>query len=192
MYTVKWRFIISELFNNGDSLLEQEVLQLYERNSEFLLRFARSMTPDRSSAQDTVQEVFFQYFVQRKSGIVVPDAKLWLFDQTKRILDRASVRLESAAPAPPEPDVFTPQEFSDALLDLEKRLPHLLSPRESEVLRMRAQGIRYADIARNLNITIGTVGTLVARAMRKLQTEFQPADKGAHVQLLEKNPKFSS
>lgn len=175
----------------GESALEQEVLSAYEQYSPFLMRFARSLAPDRAAAQDALQEVFFQYFIHRRNGNVVEDARGWFVLSLRRILEKSDSPPEPL-PAPPAPEGISPQEFSDALLDVEKRVPHLLSARESEVLRMRAQGLRYVDIARTLNVTTGTIGTMVARAMRKLQAEFRPNRRGGSGAVLEEDPKLSS
>jgi DNA-binding NarL/FixJ family response regulator len=43
-----------------------------------------------------------------------------------------------------------------------------LSNRETEVLRLVAQGLSNADIGRNLHITEGTVKTYLLRAFAKL------------------------
>jgi DNA-binding NarL/FixJ family response regulator len=59
-----------------------------------------------------------------------------------------------------------------------------LSPREEEVLRFLAKGLRSKEIAKNLEVSVGTVNTYVrhiyenfmsARALKQLH-EFQIAD----------------
>ena len=45
----------------------------------------------------------------------------------------------------------------------------LLSPRESEVLLLRMQAMKYREIAAHLGISPNSVNTLLARALRKLQ-----------------------
>ena len=44
-----------------------------------------------------------------------------------------------------------------------------LAPREREVVLLRAQGLRYREIASQLGISSNSVGTLLLRAMRKMR-----------------------
>ena len=48
-------------------------------------------------------------------------------------------------------------------------LSSLLTPREKECLRLRAEGLAYRDIAKVLNISLGNVSAKLSRAVRKLQ-----------------------
>jgi RNA polymerase sigma factor (sigma-70 family) len=45
----------------------------------------------------------------------------------------------------------------------------LLTRREAEILQMRVKPMRYAQIAESLGISVNTVKTLLARAIRKMQ-----------------------
>jgi RNA polymerase sigma-70 factor (ECF subfamily) len=45
----------------------------------------------------------------------------------------------------------------------------VLSPREEEVLLLRLEALKYREIADQLGISINSVNTLLARALRKLQ-----------------------
>jgi DNA-directed RNA polymerase specialized sigma24 family protein len=44
-----------------------------------------------------------------------------------------------------------------------------LSPREIECVRLRAEGLRYEEIAGVLGLQSGTVGALLARAHKKIR-----------------------
>lgn len=45
-----------------------------------------------------------------------------------------------------------------------------LAPRELECVRLRAEGLSYAEIAEVLNIRSGTVGALLSRAFQKCRS----------------------
>lgn len=54
-----------------------------------------------------------------------------------------------------------------------------LSPREEEAVLLRAAGLDYSGIAAELKLSPGTVGTLLSRALRKMQMLAQsPAGSG--------------
>jgi RNA polymerase sigma factor (sigma-70 family) len=50
-----------------------------------------------------------------------------------------------------------------------RSLLSLLSPREEEVLLLRLEALKYREIAEQLGISMNSVNTLLARALRKLQ-----------------------
>lgn len=75
-----------------------------------------------------------------------------------------SIRLVAAGGRYITPDV------ADMLADHIARPQHL-SPREVEVLRMLAQGMRVGDVAKHLHLSIKTVSTHKANLQRKLGVE---------------------
>lgn len=155
---------------SGAHSLQAEVLACYHSHAQFLSRFAKTMIRDKAAAQDAVQEAFFRYFVHRKAGNEVDDPREWLLQNLQEFIkdtNRAGELEEAIAAVPPRIEAM-----SDVMLDVNMHLPVLLSPRELQVLRLRAQGLRYEEIARALNITSGSVGTMIARSIKKLRAEF--------------------
>lgn len=61
----------------------------------------------------------------------------------------------------------TVNELPD-MLDI-RRLLSVLTPREEEVLLLRLEALKYREIADQLGISVNSVNTLLARALRKLQ-----------------------
>jgi RNA polymerase sigma factor (sigma-70 family) len=56
----------------------------------------------------------------------------------------------------------------------------VLSPREEEVLLLRLEALKYREIAEQLGISMNSVNSLLARALRKLQQAMgQKQRKGA-------------
>ena len=59
-----------------------------------------------------------------------------------------------------------------------RSLLSVLSPREEEVLLLRLEALKYREIAEQLGISMNSVNTLLARALRKLQgANKRPANK---------------
>jgi RNA polymerase sigma-70 factor (ECF subfamily) len=154
--------------------LEREVMALYDDHAESMMRFAAASLSDRALAQDSVQDSFLAYFANRTAGKTFEDAKTWLF----RTLDTAlrsrlaeQRQYESAADwALPAQDNADP-ERSLRHSELQGRINKLLSPRELQCMQLRAEGFRYEEVARIMGITTGTVGAMVARAVKKLQDD---------------------
>ena len=61
-----------------------------------------------------------------------------------------------------------PEEVAD--VSVVRDLLGLLSRREEEVLLLRLEAMKYREIADHLGISMNSVNTLLARALRKLQT----------------------
>jgi RNA polymerase sigma-70 factor (ECF subfamily) len=141
-----------------------------------LLRYACRATGCLESAEDLVQEAFTQLYsaLLQQKDIVNP--KAWtLCVVRRRIVDQQRVlarhggpflsisEVSEVAASPPLPS--TPGWEEEVLT----RLLDSLSAREEEVLLLRAKGLKYRQIADSLNISINSVKTLLARAIRKMQ-----------------------
>ncbi|MBL8221862.1 MAG: sigma-70 family RNA polymerase sigma factor, partial [Bryobacterales bacterium] len=149
----------------GELGLHQEILEIYELHSPSLLRFARMMAgqEDGSLAQDAVQEVFFSYFLSRRNGDVVDNPRKWLHQRLKDHLERVLARSQRDESVAANTQLGS-RAMPEMLFDVQRRLPRLLSPRELQAMRLRAEGFRYVEIAEKLSVTVGTVGTMIARA----------------------------
>ena len=154
--------------------IEQEIAQLYEREAAALLRYARTLSDDQEAAHDALQEAFFRFFLCRSGGQQIRSPKGWLFrvahnyllDQ-KKAGSRNEVGVESLDDMPCLADGG---QRGAAIPDLLEELPQIgLSPRELECVRLRAEDLRYEEIALVLGLQTGTVGALLARAHDKIR-----------------------
>jgi DNA-binding CsgD family transcriptional regulator len=62
---------------------------------------------------------------------------------------------------------------------MSRRYWGLLSPRELECFRLRAEGLRYQEIAEVMVLRAGTVGALLARVQRKIREENEASQRAA-------------
>jgi len=154
--------------------LEGEVASLYERDAASVHRYATALAGDCDSARDAVQEAFFRYFLVRSGGQQIRSPKPWLirvvrnyiFDM-KKAGARNEIGLETLFNMPGPPTDGDPDERLGELL---RGLRHYgLSPREAECVRLRAEDLRYDEIAAVLGLESGTVGALLARAHGKIR-----------------------
>lgn len=152
--------------------IEGEVVRLYDEHAGGMLRYAIVCGASVDLAQDAVQESFFRFFLERSAGHAVSRPKAWLFG---RIRTYVLARLEDSKPTDEPTQVRRPPESSrdpEALYlraEMEVLLSKLLSPRELECVHLRAEGLRYIEIAAVLKIASGTVGALLTRAFKKLR-----------------------
>ncbi len=155
-----------------------------------LVRYAFRVTGSLETAEDVVQASFTELYRACLEGKRIANPKGWTMCVVRReIVDRkreaerhGGAFLElSAAEGWPEgrvsPDV---RAWEDR--DLTRYLS-VLSAREEEVLLLRAQALKYRQIAQELKIGINSVKTLLARAVRKMQhasAEVTHGQKGAN------------
>jgi RNA polymerase sigma-70 factor (ECF subfamily) len=153
----------------------QFVDELYDSWYARLLGYAIRLARMRSSAEEVVQEVFFDLYKALRAGQKVEYPKAWTMCVVRRKL---SQRLgESFGADQPHEDIATAEpagEWAHAVeeaVDCERVRARLglLSPREHEVLMLRLESMRYREIAEALGISINSVNTLLARALEKLQ-----------------------
>lgn len=63
-------------------------------------------------------------------------------------------------------------------VEISQRALSLVTPREAECLRLRAEGFRYREIAQVLGIEPGTVGALLARAVARIRETLEGKPEG--------------
>jgi RNA polymerase sigma-70 factor (ECF subfamily) len=158
----------------GSEQIEEEVVELYDEYGALLIRYAYSLSRDREQARDAAQVCFLRYFLHRKAGGRADNARVWLIRAVRNyIMDRlreSSWRREvpiaglakTLAPAGDDPASY---EHREAL----SHIPRLLSARELQCVHLRQQGLSYEEIAEEMGISQGTVGALLARALKKLR-----------------------
>src|ERR1035438_1541227 len=59
--------------------IEQEIVDLYEKEAGGLLRYASALAANRETARDALQEAFFRFFLCRSAGQQIRSPKGWLF-----------------------------------------------------------------------------------------------------------------
>jgi RNA polymerase sigma-70 factor (ECF subfamily) len=158
----------------GRELAERDLLQLYAENRAGLLRYATAMTRSRDQAQDAIQEIFLRYYSVRLGGTRIENGRAWLFTVLRNyILDRLK-EAGSAVEVGIEklrnlPGPVVNMESGIERAELARRIVRRLSPRELDCLRLRAEGLAYREIGIVMGIRSGTVGALLARAVKKLR-----------------------
>jgi len=157
---------------DSESALERAAVDLYQGHFEGLFRFAMTITRDRALAEDAIQDSFLRYFVACREGQAIRSPVAWLYrvlrnrllDDRRRVSpDSLAVAGEGAvqADAAEGPATFFQRE------DIPRGLRASLSGRELECLQLRLEGLNYQEIAATLRIRPGTVGALLARALKK-------------------------
>ncbi|MFQ5549906.1 MAG: RNA polymerase sigma factor [Gemmatimonadales bacterium] len=156
------------------------VRQAFAAHSASLYRYATRMTGDPDLAEDLVQETFVRYAGERSD---VHNERAWLFRvisnltiTKQRSLGRRLKLLRSAAHRQPlgDPVAMPDERYEKAeLRSLVREALGRLSERDRTLLLMREEGFTHTEIANAINSTTKSVGTLLARALRKVATHLE-------------------
>lgn len=140
-----------------------------------LCRYLRRLTGDADAAEDAAQEAFV-----RLTGRSLPEDEVrpWLFTvATNLVRDRARKaerhhRLEIHVPRPAgsaaADEAVERRERIAAVRSALRRLPE----RDRTMLMMREEGFKYEEIARAVGVASGSVGTLLARAVKRFEQAY--------------------
>ena len=147
-----------------------------------LLRYVDRMVGDADLAEDVAQESFV-----RLLGQEIPDDEVrrWLFAvATNLVRDDARMttrRRRLLAQRHAQSGLAGDQaELPDRSVERAERIAAVraalaqLPARDRQLLLMREEGFRYAEIARAIEVAPGSVGTLLARALRRFAEALDP------------------
>jgi RNA polymerase sigma-70 factor (ECF subfamily) len=159
--------------SSADGELEQELVRLYEEHALALSRYAVSFAQNQDGARDAVQEVFLRYFMERRYGRIIGNPRAWLYHVMRNYLLDCHRRVTNREVIAENLDQMPGrQQNPERLLqgsEIARELREMLSEREFECVRLRAEGLDYAEVAHVMGIQIGTVGALLARAQKKIR-----------------------
>ena len=177
-------FNLSANMASAPMTLSERVHALFEQLHTPVFRYVMRKTRDSSRAEDITQETFLRLLRHLKEERSLDNPKAWLFTVANNLaidasrgdahiqdLDEATWnRIEDSGLAAPDPEKLTVQR---------ERLERLrsavlsLTVLQRECLHLRAEGLRYREIAELMNISISTVADAVRRATLKLSREFE-------------------
>jgi RNA polymerase sigma-70 factor, ECF subfamily len=147
-----------------------------------LFRYLHRLTGDEDVAEDIAQEAFVRLLRHP-----LPDSEVrpWLFTVAMNLVRDAArkrerrQRLLTSAPslvtraALPDEDMERVEQI-DAVRDVLSRIPE----RDQQLLLMREEGFKYDEIAQVVGVAPASVGTLIARALRKFVSEYEAREAG--------------
>ena len=162
------------------SRIGEEVVELFEQFRTPLLRYLLALGLNVQDAEEVIQEVFLALFQHLKKGKRGDNLRGWIFRvahnlalkqfrSTKSKIERASVLIdevqtEFVSPAA-TPEQMLQQAYSKRQI---KAVIEALPKRDRRCLYLRAEGLRYREIAHTLGISLGSVANSLERVIGKL------------------------
>ena len=162
--------------NEAPSPVAEEVSLLFEEFRSPVLRYILSLGLPMQDAEDILQEVFLSLFHHLSKDKPRDNLRGWVFRVGHNL---ALKRRQSLKPADALPESLlmdpgmNPEEEVAARRERARMLKIVaaLPERDRCCLLLRAEGLRYREIAATLNLSLGTVSTTLARALSRLQVE---------------------
>ncbi len=166
--------------------IHDEVLRLFDECGLGLRRYVMRFGLGAEATEDVVQEVFLQLFRHLRMGRSRANLRGWIFRVGHNLALKQRERVSRRQKTEATLDVSFADRVIDPGADPEQQLVddrraqrlrsvvHALPERDRHCLFLRAEGLRYRDIAKTLDVSLGTVAKSLTRTMTRLMN----ADEG--------------
>jgi RNA polymerase sigma-70 factor (ECF subfamily) len=155
------------------SALEEEIVGLFDVMRAPLLRYLASLGLPIADGEEVVQEVFLSLFQHLRRGGGRGNLRGWVFrvahnlglKRRSRVPHSSSVEWEGLSdPAPGPEEQFFRSEIERRVRAVLRALPE----QDRRCLMLRAEGLRYREIARTLAMSLGSVSMSLARTLARI------------------------
>jgi RNA polymerase sigma-70 factor, ECF subfamily len=161
------------------SEIESRVILLFDRFRDPLCRYVISLGLPIEDGEEITQDVFLALFRHLKAGKSRENLPGWIFSVAhnlalRRRTSNQRFKFQSDLNKEPTWSQMDPAPSPEALLLSAQRQQTLLRvvealPEQDQCcLRLRAEGLRYREIARVMGISLGSVSITLARSLARL------------------------
>jgi RNA polymerase sigma-70 factor, ECF subfamily len=162
----------------------QDIDRLFRTYHAPLVRYLTRRLGDRDWADEVAQETFLRALRQE----TIVNERAWLFAvATNLVRDEArkdarrrrhlALLAEAERDTVAEPPVTTLERAQEAAIA--RRAVEALAERDRLALLMREEGLDYHEIAEALGMSVGSIGTTLARARKRLAETFEAMQTAA-------------
>jgi RNA polymerase sigma-70 factor (ECF subfamily) len=154
------------------SALEREVVEHFDQMRERLLRYLLGFGLSMQDCEEVVQETFLALFRHLQGGRSRRNLQGWLF----RVAHNLGLRKKQCTrlteeigdsmidPMPNPEDQFSTNQTQKRLL----AVLHALPEQDRRCLSLRAEGLRYREIAEILDMSLGGVALALGRSLARI------------------------
>lgn len=160
--------------------LEIEVISLFDRFRDRLLRYVLSFGIPVHDGEEIIQDVFLSLFQHLQRGRSRKNLNGWIFrvahnlalkQRTANQKNKGTLALETGAaerhvdPGPNPEQRMASGQRQDRLFSVLRALPE----QDQRCLYLRAEGLRYREIAEVLGMSLGAVSISITRSLARLE-----------------------
>jgi RNA polymerase sigma-70 factor (ECF subfamily) len=161
----------------SEASANDQIERLYRSYHAPIVRYLTRRLGDRDLAEELAQETFMRAMRYLESHETVSSERSWLFAVATNLV-RDEARRDSrqrrhlellrneAADDVQEPETTSLERLQEAALA--RRAVDALAERDRIALLMKEEGLDYHEIAAALGLSVGSVGTTLSRARRRL------------------------
>jgi RNA polymerase sigma-70 factor, ECF subfamily len=167
---------IANVRRSAESVVQEKVIGLFDELRIPLLRYLAGFPLTLQDSEDVIQEIFLALFRSLRGGKSQQNVRGWLFraahnlalkkyQRSRRDIDNAGPLMaweeRVADPAPNPEDQFAFNQTQKRLLSVVRAMPE----QNRWCLYLRAEGLRYREIAEVLDISLGSVSLYLERSL---------------------------
>jgi RNA polymerase sigma-70 factor (ECF subfamily) len=166
--------------DSAPSVVQEEVLFLFDDCALGLRRYIGSFGLGALTTDDILQDVFLSLFRHLSMGRPRHNLKGWLFRVAHNLALKHRQKAQRRQRTEGEWNASLVDRVIDPAADPEQQLSddrrrlrlgqvlRTMPERDRQCVYLRAEGLRYRDIARTLGISLGSVAKSLTRAMTRL------------------------
>lgn len=154
--------------------LEAEVVALFDQLRAPLLGYLLTLGLPVQDGEEIVQEAFLALFAHLRGGRPRSNLRAWMFRVAHNLGLKRAHGLKSFRPASEQILVLDPAPGPEEQAANQQRLKNLtaavraLPEQDRRCLWLRAEGLRYREIAEALGLSLGAVSLSLARSLARL------------------------
>lgn len=180
------------LLKNGD---EETIKLIFDKYYEGLCLYAEGLIKNHQLAEEIVEDIFIHLWLNAKNSGINKSLRSYLFrsvhNNCLKYLDKLKTERKSIETLsytlqdqellhPVTPDLPISNLIARELEEKANKVLESLAPQCKEIYTLnRFENLSYSEIAKKLNITIGTVKTQMSRAFQKFRE-----DLGEYISLI--------
>jgi RNA polymerase sigma-70 factor (ECF subfamily) len=173
---LKYKSILKDSSSNKDHFGELE--NLFKMYFKDLVLFATIYVTEIATAEDIVQDMFFEFWKENKMNSVKSNPRQYLFTSTKNkclmFLRKRKfdfVEIDSGFQNIP---FYILDDEEKNVEDIVKGVIENLPEKRALIIKLHFfEGLKYTEISESLNISINTVKTQVRKALAQIREEIQ-------------------
>lgn len=175
---------LTRLSQEGASTLEGEVVALFDQYRSPLFGYLLGFGLPAADSEEIIQEVFLSLFQHLRDGKSRSNLRGWLFRVAHNMALKRRYRIQRSPEAsgqvgPEEASAVDPSPTpEDQVLrgESQRRLKavfEVLPETDRKCLFLRAEGLRYREIAGILDISLGAVSLSLSRSLARISRAAQ-------------------